>query len=99
MKTLTAFCLSAAVALATVTVPPTPTALGSESTARSADTVLSLSDQTAAGIRGALAGRWKCAIVFGFLGAGLIAGAIVTGGAAVAIAAPFALNAAAVCLI
>ncbi len=99
MKTLTAFCLVAAVALATMTVPPIQTALGSESTAPTVDTALSLSDQTAAGIRGALAWRWRCTIVFGFLGAGLIAGAIVTGGAVVAIAAPFALNVAAVCLI
>ena len=99
MKTLTAFCLVAAVALATMTVPPAPTALGSESTARAVDTVLTLSDQTTAGIHGALAWKWRCAIVFTFAGAGMIAGAIVTGGAAVAIAAPFLLNAAAVCLI
>ena len=98
MKTLTTLCLVASVALATLTGSTAPTALDSESTAN-AGTVLSLSDQTAAGIHGALSWKWKCAIVFASLGAGLFVGAIVTGGAVVAIAAPFAGNVAAFCLI
>ena len=99
MKALTTLGLVAALALTTPAVSPSGAAFDSESPARSADTVRSISDQAAAGIHGALAWKWRCAIVFASLGAGLLAGAIATGGAAVAIAAPFALNAAAFCLI
>ncbi len=98
MKTPIVFFVLAAVTLAPLTGPFTATVLDSVSPPQSADTMRPISDQTAEAIRGALAWKWKCAIVAASVGAGLFAAAFVTAGGA-AIAAPFLLNAAAFCLI
>ncbi len=99
MHVLTAFGVLAAIALATPAVPPIPPDSGATSAPIFENTALNLSDEAAAGIQGALEFRYYCAIAVTATGAGMIAAAIVTGGTAAAILAPFVLNAAMLCLL